>query len=178
MKFCATAINCGYLSPLPFIWWGASQVLFFFFLAMKQFDLPIIQKNETTEVLFWSIEFIPFAPTEWVNGGKHLPNHVWEKWGAIGESLLSGTWQIFALTLTYPPPSQNKKKKKKEKLACRVDCPLSKWKVSSGESTLHTETQLKTHVAPNHKKTREAPSFHDVTSHRLHGNSIPKIGCY
>ncbi len=31
---------------------------------------------------------------------------------------------------------------------------------------------------PAHKKKREAPSLHDSTSHWLHGNSIPKIGCH
>jgi hypothetical protein len=30
----------------------------------------------------------------------------------------------------------------------------------------------------NHMNKREAPSLHDLTSHWLHGNSIPKIGCH
>jgi len=30
---------------------------------------------------------------------------------------------------------------------------------------------------PTRKKKGGGPSFHGVTSHWLHGNSIPKIGC-
>jgi len=33
-------------------------------------------------------------------------------------------------------------------------------------------------IIPTHKKKREAPSLHDLTSHWLHGNFIPKIGCH
>jgi hypothetical protein len=33
-------------------------------------------------------------------------------------------------------------------------------------------------VPLTHKKRREAPSLHNVTSHWLHRNCIPEIGCH
>jgi len=33
-------------------------------------------------------------------------------------------------------------------------------------------------IIPTHENKREAPSLHDLTSHWLHGNSIPKIGSH
>jgi hypothetical protein len=53
---------------------------------------------------------------------------------------------------------------------------------SDSMSSLHTKHNFKkneTSIAPpNPKKKSEAPSFHVVTSHSLHGNSIPKVGCH
>jgi hypothetical protein len=50
------------------------------------------------------------------------------------------------------------------------------------KSTVHFphQTQLEKIIppSPTHKKKKEAPSLYDSTSHWLHGNSIPKIGCH
>jgi hypothetical protein len=46
-----------------------------------------------------------------------------------------GTWELFA----SPHPAPNPKKQ----LAWKVECPLSKWKVNSGQSTLHNKQNLK-----------------------------------
>ncbi len=80
-------------------------------------------------------------------------------------------WELFALTHLQ---------EKKNKLAWKVHCLLSKWKVNNGLSTLHTKHNLKEkHFAPlTHKKKREALSLHTVTSHWFHRNCIPKIGCH
>ncbi len=65
--------------------------------------------------------------------------------------------------------------------AWKVDCALSKWKVNSVQSTVHTKHNLKKESPSpqppkTHKKKWEAPSLHDTTSHWLHGKSVPKIG--
>jgi hypothetical protein len=76
--------------------------------------------------------------------------------------------------LSLPPlPS---KRKKKNKLAWKVDCPLSNWcgPLSTPNTTWKKETP---HLSPStYKKEREAPSLNDATSHWLHENSITKIG--
>jgi hypothetical protein len=55
---------------------------------------------------------------------------------------MSGTWELFDLT---PSP---------KKLAWEVDCPLSKWKMNSGQSILHTKHNLTTKKipSPTHKE--------------------------
>jgi hypothetical protein len=54
---------------------------------------------------------------------------------------MSETWELFALSpLTLNPKKKTKKQKKK--LALKVDCPLSNWKVNSGQTTLHTKHNL------------------------------------
>jgi hypothetical protein len=71
-----------------------------------------------------------------------------------------------------PPPPTAKKKTFMESL-------LSTWKVNSGQSTIHTNHNLKPHLhpSPTRKKGKEAHSLQDATSHWLHVNPIPKIGC-
>ncbi len=53
---------------------------------------------------------------------------------------MSGTWELFALKPNHLPP----------KHAWKVECPLSKWKVNSVQSTLYTKHNLK-------KKTLQPP---------------------
>jgi len=83
-------------------------------------------------------------------------------WNPLGN--MSKTWELLALNT---PPPQTKKKKN---LA---------WKVNSGLSTIHTNHNLKPHPhpSPTRKKGKAAHSLHDTTSHWLHVNPIPKIGC-
>jgi hypothetical protein len=91
-----------------------------------------------------------------------------------------------------PPPKKQKNQKDsftdalEEKLVWKVDYPMSKWKVNSGQSTLHTKHNLKKkkktvssrpHL-PASQPRRTNPSLHDTISHWLHGNSNPKIGCH
>jgi len=53
---------------------------------------------------------------------------------------MSETWEHFASRpLTLNP---KKKRKQRKKLALKVGCPLSNWKVNSAQSTLHTEHNL------------------------------------
>jgi len=65
-----------------------------------------------------------------------------------------------------------------------VNCQPSKWKVNSGQSTLHTkvQTQLEKknpYLVPTRIKGRALHSMTPpFTSHWLHGNTIPKIGCH
>jgi hypothetical protein len=56
-----------------------------------------------------------------------------------------------------------------KKLAWKVNCPSSKWKVNNGQSILHTKHNLTTNPHPN-KQKRGPPSFHDMTSQCLYGN--------
>jgi len=82
---------------------------------------------------------------------------------------MSETWELFALK-PPPPPPQTKTKSLYVKSTVQVE---------SEQATLHTKHNLeKKTPVPTHKKTREAPSLHDLTSHWLHGNFIPKIGCH
>jgi hypothetical protein len=68
------------------------------------------------------------------------------------------------------------------KHAWKGDYLLSKWNIE--QWTVHSphQTQLAKKIPflshSSHKAKREAPSLHDTTSHWLHGNSIPKIGCH
>jgi len=90
-------------------------------------------------------------------------------------------WELFGKhvknlgTLCFDPPPRKKKK------AC-MESPLSIVQVESEQWTVHSphQTQLenKNPDPLTHKKRREAPSLHDVTSHWLHRNCIPKIGCH
>ncbi len=57
-----------------------------------------------------------------------------------GELFGVGTWELFAFTHPLSPPAPQTKK---EKLAWTVECPLSNWKVNSGQSNLHTKYNLK-----------------------------------
>jgi hypothetical protein len=73
------------------------------------------------------------------------------------------------LFLPHPSPNGGKKK-----LA---------WKVNIGQFIFHTKHNLKETLPlppnPQEKKGRPlALSLHDMTSHWLHGNYIPKIGCH
>jgi len=86
----------------------------------------------------------------------------WETCQELGNSLLS-------------PTSKRKKK------AC-TESPLSIVQVESEQWTIHSphQTQLENkNPAPlTRKKRREAPSLYNATSHWLHRNCIPKIGCH
>jgi hypothetical protein len=72
------------------------------------------------------------------------------------------------------------------KHAWKGDYLLSKWKVNSGQSTLHTKHNLQKKIPflstpstpPTRQKGRPLHSLHDTTAHWLHGNSIHKIGCH
>jgi len=59
-----------------------------------------------------------------------------------------------------------------------IYCPSGKWSVDSPLSTPNTTCKKYPLPLPPHKAKSEAPSLHDTTSHWLHGNSIPKIGCH
>jgi len=66
-------------------------------------------------------------------------------------------WELFALN-THPLP----------KLAWKVCCPLSKWNANNGQTihSPHKNNLKKTSPLPHpQQKKREAPSFHDTTSH-------------
>ncbi len=52
-----------------------------------------------------SIEFIPFGPPIKVKGGQHLPKHMGEKWGAIGNSLGEHVRNLGTLCFDPPSPS-------------------------------------------------------------------------
>jgi hypothetical protein len=49
-------------------------------------------------------------------------------------------WELFALNPS-PTPTQ-------KKIAWKVDCPLSKWNVNSGQSTPNSEHNLKKNYPP------------------------------
>jgi hypothetical protein len=78
-----------------------------------------------------------------------------------------------------PPPRPPTKKQEKKSLHGKstVRCPIRT--LNSGLSTLLTNHTLKRKtLPPTHKEKNEDPALHVATSHWLHGNSIPKIGCH
>jgi hypothetical protein len=61
-------------------------------------------------------------------------------------------------------------------LARKVDCPLPKWKVNSGQSSLHHKLEKRKlpplpSPPPTHKKKRGGPFTHQMTSEEV------LIGC-
>jgi len=66
-----------------------------------------------------------------------------------------------------------------KKLPPKVHCPSGKWTVGSPHSSPNTTWKKNPPPLPTHKKKtkRKAPSHHNASSHWLHGNFIPKIGC-
>jgi hypothetical protein len=86
---------------------------------------------------------------------------------------MSETWELFALKHARPqhPPK-------------KFLHGNSTVQVESEHSTLHTKHNLEKKnlllpAVPTHKKTREGPFTPlPATSHSLHGNSIPNIGCH
>ncbi len=84
-------------------------------------------------------------------------------WNPLGN--MSKTWELLALN-TPPPPPPTKKKTLHEKWT--LDSPLS--------TPITTWNPTRT-PHPQEKRGKEAHSLHDTTSHWLHVNPIPKIGC-
>jgi hypothetical protein len=137
-----------YLLCFALITWGASQVQFF--LAMSQFDC--------------------ITPKKWNYGSSPKIEGFLLKYG------VPCLW-----------PSYMGERRTTFAKAC-MERWVSTVQVESDQWTVHSphQTQLAKNIpflspAPphsTHKAKREAPSLHDTTSHWLHGNSIPKIGCH
>jgi hypothetical protein len=85
---------------------------------------------------------------------------------------MSRTWELFALT------HLQEGEKKSLHAKSIVYCPSGKWTMDCPLSTPKTTWKKKTPAPLTHKKRREATSLHNVTSHWLHRNCIPKIGCH
>ncbi len=100
MKFCATAANCGYLSPLPFIRWGASQVLLFFF-AMKQFELPTIPKTMKPWRFYFALQSSSVLAqlNRWKE--ENICQTIWEKSEVLLRTLCC---QELGKSLLWPAP--------------------------------------------------------------------------
>jgi len=82
------------------------------------------------------------------------------------------TWEFLASTPLSPPPPAPKKKT----LHGKVACPRGKWTMDSSPHQTQREKQYLSSLT--YKRKREVPSLHGETSHWLHGNYIPKIGCH
>jgi len=86
---------------------------------------------------------------------------------------MSGTWELFC----FEPHSHRKKQ------AWKVECPLSKWKVNSVQSTLYTKHNLKKRspnpllTPPTRKKEEKGMPLHSTMP--LHGEILFSkiIGC-
>jgi hypothetical protein len=72
----------------------------------------------------------------------------------------------------------------KEVLLLGEECPMfqkmwwwAKQCASTNKKSVGPPMNWLIWIIPTHKNKREAPSLH-LTSHWLHGNSIPKIGCH
>ncbi len=113
-----------------------SQVFFFFFFFLQWANLigSSLRKmkyggSPKWKVLFSGTEFLPFGPPIQVEGGQHLQKHKGKEWCAIGNS-------CFDLPKTGP--------KKKQKLAWKVDSPMSKSKKVNSPHTVYTQSTPKT----------------------------------
>ncbi len=97
-------------------------------------------------------------------------------------------WELLGIhvrnfvTLCFDTHSPTNKQKEKE---VYMECQLSTVQVESEQWTAHSphQTQLEKKNGspsphPQGKKSGPLTSLHDMTSHWLHGNPIPKIGCH
>ncbi len=158
--------------------WGASQV-FFFFLAMSKFYRPIIQKKKKKTMEAPQNRRFYF---EVQNSSPLAHLYMWKRttFAKEYEIKVRCYWELFGEhvrnlgTLCFDTPGTPTTPKKI--LAWKLHSPSGKW-------TLHSphQTQL------GKKKTPSPPSAHpqenkgrtrQATSHWLHGNSIPNIGCH
>jgi hypothetical protein len=96
------------------------------------------------------------------------------------DNITQSIWDISEVllgTLCFnPSPKEFKTKKNLHgQLMSTVKVESEEWTV-----TLHTKHNLekKTPFPSPTRKKRKAPSLHDLTSHWLDGNSIPKIGSH